>query len=153
MIVRPFFGRPQSDDANQDVFVLMPFEDELRPVYDDHIAKVAGGMGLTVARADDFAATSAVMQQVWSGICNCRLIIADCTRRNANVFYEIGVAHTIGKPVILITQNRAHIPFDIGHIRYIHYEFTPRGMTKFEAKLASAIQTVVKVESGRPHDA
>jgi hypothetical protein len=43
------------------------------------------------------------------------------TGRNPNVFYEIGIAHTLGREVILITQNAEDIPFDLRHLRYVRY--------------------------------
>ena len=48
------------------------------------------------------------------------------------VFYEIGIAHTIGKPMILITQNQEDIPSDLRHIRYIQYAYTKAGLMKLE---------------------
>jgi len=47
--------------------------------------------------------------------------LCDCTGRNPNVFYEAGIAHTLGREVILITQNEQDIPFDLRHRRYIRY--------------------------------
>jgi hypothetical protein len=41
------------------------------------------------------------MWDVWNSIYSSSIIIADCTGRNPNVFYELGIAHTLGKPVIL----------------------------------------------------
>ena len=62
-----------------------------------------------------------------------RAVIADCTTRNPNVFYEIGMAQTVGKPVLLITQDESDVPFDLRHLRYIKYAYTPPGMAAFEA--------------------
>jgi hypothetical protein len=62
-------------------------------------------IAITVKRVDDFFTAHHVMADVWRGIWGARAILADCTGRNPNVFYEIGVAHTIGRPVVLITQN------------------------------------------------
>jgi hypothetical protein len=80
------------------------------------------------------------MSEIWSAICKARLVIADCTGRNPNVFYEIGVAHTMGIPVILLTQRMEDVPFDLRHIRFIKYEFTPRGMQKFEKELSATLR-------------
>lgn len=47
----------------------------------------------------------------------------------------------------MITENEADIPFDLRHLRYVKYEFTPRGMSKFEAELiekVSALSTRIK---------
>jgi len=72
------------------------------------------------------------------------VIVADCTGKNPNVFYELGIAHTLGKPVIIITQSARRYPFDIKHIRYIQYEYTPGGLKSFEKKLAEFLREATK---------
>jgi hypothetical protein len=140
LVVSPQFGAPDKLAKPIDVFVLMPFTEKLRPVWEDHIKKVVEAMGLTVKRADDFFTAHSIMADVWDAICGTRVIIADCTGRNPNVFYEIGVAHTIGKPVILTTQSADDVPFDLRHLRYIEYEYTPPGMGRFEATLTETLR-------------
>jgi len=145
MFVQPLFERPNFQSHKFfDLFVLMSFSADLKEVYEDHIKNVATSLELKLARADDFFSASAVMNDVWTAICKSRLIIGDCTGRNPNVFYEIGLAHTVGKPVILITQNTEDVPFDLRHIRYIPYEYTPHGMKKFEVDLANTIKTELR---------
>lgn len=139
--VNPFFGPPVPIDPPPDIFVMMPFDPELRPIYDNHILKVAKSINLRAMRGDDFFTTNHVMSDVWRGIYFARVVIADCTRRNPNVFYEIGVAHTLGKPVVLITQRPNDVPFDLRHIRFIPYKYTPPGMTEFESQLTSTLKT------------
>lgn len=117
------------------VFVIMPFADLFTPVYEDHIKALCDRIGYTCLRADLIDGANIVMNDIWSLINNSSIIICDCTGKNPNVFYELGIAHTIGKNVICITQNSEDIPFDIKHIRYIKYDFTPRGMKQFEQKL------------------
>jgi hypothetical protein len=68
-------------------------------------------------------------------------LIADCTGRNPNVFYEIGIAHTVGRKVILISQHADDMPFDLAHIRRIAYEYTPRGMAAFEETLRKTLES------------
>ncbi len=152
VFVTPFFGQPPESDQPSDVFVLMPFSEHLRPVYQDHIANVAKELGVSVKRADDVFGTGHVMADVWSGIWGARAIIADCTGRNPNVFYEIGVAHTVGRPVILITQEREDVPFDLRAIRYLQYEFTPRGMVDFERRLRETLRAVLSPVSLNLYD-
>ena len=79
------------------------------------------------------------MQEIWSAIAQATILIADCTNKNPNVFYEIGLVHALGKPVILITKNKEDVPFDLRHRRYIEYTLTPRGMERFEEILTSTI--------------
>ena len=122
----------------------MPFAAEFRPVYDDHLKAVATRLGVSIERADDFFAAGSVVLDVWNAIAHARLLIADCTGRNPNVFYELGVAHTLGKPVVLIAQNVDDMPFDVRHMRTIAYEFTPRGMQSFETVLEKTLATELK---------
>lgn len=141
MIITPSFGAPNKSLKTSDIFVLMPFTPELKSVYEDHIRDVAESLGLTIARADEILTTRAVMSDVWTSIYSARVIIADCTGRNPNVFYEIGMAHVLGKPVILMTQDANDVPFDISHLRRIPYEYSPGGMKRFEKRLEELLKT------------
>jgi hypothetical protein len=128
-----------------DVFVLMPFKTDLLPVYQDHIKPTCTKLKLTVRRGHDFFTADSVIHDIWNAIANARLIVADCTDRNPNVFYEIGVAHTIGKETILITQKSEDVPFDLRHLRYIPYQLTPRGMKQFEEAFEETIRNVLDI--------
>jgi hypothetical protein len=93
----------------------MPLCIELKPVFDDHIKPVCERLSRSVSRADDFSNAQAIMADVWGAIKNAKVIIADCTGRNPNVFYEMGIAHTLGKQVLL-SQKTEDFPFDVRHI-------------------------------------
>ena len=142
LVVQPYFGPHDETRTVPDVFVLMSFDPGLKPIYLDHISRVVKDCKLTVGRADDFFTAHSIMQDVWTAILRSRALIADCTGRNANVFYEIGVAHTIGKPVILITQNAEDVPFDLRSIRFIQYTYTPPGMKEFRTALRATLADV-----------
>jgi hypothetical protein len=145
VITTPVFGVPVAPGLKAEVLTLMPFAEELKPVYEDHIKKVVKQLGLTVARADDFFAASAVISDIWNSIYAAKVIIADCTGRNPNVFYEIGIAHTLGKSVVLVARSAEDIPFDVQHLRALIYEYTPRGMEQFETKLQATIQHEISI--------
>jgi hypothetical protein len=145
-ILHPLFGPaepPRPGAQGLDIFVLMPFTAELKTVFDDHIRKTAMQLNLTIQKADDMLGSRDIMHDIWQNICNSRLVIADCTGRNPNVFYEIGVAHCVGTPVLLITQRPDDVPFDLRAIRYLSYEYTPRGMAAFESALATSIESMI----------
>jgi hypothetical protein len=149
IVVQPYIGPPDKLAKPDDLFVVMPFRDDLKPVWEDHIKNVAKSLGLTVMRADDFFTAHSVMSDVWNAIYGARAIIADCTGRNPNVFYEIGIAHVIGKPVVLIAQNSDDVPFDLRHLRYILYKHTTLGMQQFEQKLAQTLKTELSLSPAR----
>jgi hypothetical protein len=125
-----------------DAFILMPFDPVMHPVYMKHIRPVTSEMGLRVARADDFFTTGSIMTDIWSAINRAEFIIADCTGRNPNVFYEIGLAHARAKDTILLTQTIDDVPFDLRHLRVIVYDLTPQGRWKLEENLMKTIATL-----------
>lgn len=129
MVVAPLWDPPQAKEG-ADVFVMMPFDNKLQRIYKNHIRLAAKKLHLSIERADEQSLSGAIMKDVWKSIVTCRVVIADCTERNPNVFYEIGIAHTLGKPVILLTQEKTDIPFDIRHMRYIPYKPTKRGLAR-----------------------
>lgn len=72
-------------------------------------------------RADDLYGHD-VMEDIWEMIMRSEYVITDITGRNANGFYELGIAHALGKKVILLTQSTKDIPFDLHRYRHITYE-------------------------------
>ena len=51
-----------------------------------------------------------------------KVLVAELTSRNPNVYYELGIAHALQKPVVLISSNEEDVPFDVRHIRVIYYD-------------------------------
>ena len=104
------------------VFVLMPFDPEFDSIYDGVIKRGLELAGLSVKRADDIQNQRNILRDVFDGIVNSDLIVADLTNLNPNVFYELAIAHAVRKPVILITQNMDEVPFDLKLYRLIEYD-------------------------------
>lgn len=126
-------------------FVLMPFNPSLEPIYEDHIRNVIEQKcGMKCLRADEITSNREIIEDIWESICKAIIIIADLTNRNPNVFYEVGICHTVGKDVILITQSLDDVPFDLGHIRVIHYQCTPTGYKEFEGKLHETVKAILR---------
>jgi hypothetical protein len=142
----PVFGPPKDAGQWSQVFVLMPFGKNLehsREIFDNHIFKTADRLGLSCKRGDDFYTNESIINEIWSAIYHARVCIADCTGRNPNVFYEIGIAHTLGRECILISQE--DVPFDLEHIRRIPYEYTPHGMAKLEEVLERTLKNILNL--------
>ena len=124
------------------VSVMMPFDSEFDAVYSS-IRSTTNDAGLECKRADDFWEEPAIIQDIISLIDRARIVICDCTGRNPNVFYEAGIAHTLGREVILITQNKHDIPFDLRHLRYVPYLNNAEGREKLTNELLARIATVL----------
>lgn len=116
------------------VSAMMPFHPSFDAVYAT-LQQAAQAAGLRCRRADDIWENPAVIQDVVSLIDRSSIVICDCTGRNPNVFYEIGIAHTLGREVILITQSDADIPFDLRHLRFVPYLNNNEGLGALAARL------------------
>lgn len=138
LLVSPFFGKPTGQPSSN-VFVIMPFNQQNNEVYQDFIKGVCEKRGLGCCRSDDTLSSTNIINDIWELINNSELIIADCTGKNPNVFYELGIAHTLGKKVLMVTTDIEDIPFDIRHLRLLKYKFTPRGMDKFKEDLSATL--------------
>lgn len=141
--IDPIFSGREFVLNEQMVFVLSPFRDPFDIIYEDHLKPSVESRGLQCTRADDIYDNRPIMEDIWQRINEAGLVIAELTGRNANVFYETGVAHTVGKEVVLITQSMEDVPFDLRHLRCIVYEYTPRSMTVFEENLKNTISTIL----------
>ena len=87
--------------ADDSCFVVMSFAPPIggyfQTIYEPAIKKA----GLRAVRADaDIFGTGKIMDQIWSGINAAKVLVAELTTRNPNVFYELGLAHAKEKPVV-----------------------------------------------------
>jgi hypothetical protein len=121
------------------VSVMMPFEKDFDETF-NMVEACAQWCGLECKRASDIWEHSVVIQDIFSLIYRSYIVVCDFTSRNANVFYEAGIAHTLGKHVIPITQSPDDIPFDLKHHRYLHYLNNKEGRNKFGADLTKRFE-------------
>lgn len=131
--------RSQEDDL---MSVMMPFGAEFAPVY-KALQKAAKAVGLQCRRADDIWVHHQVIQDIVDLIVKAKVIVCDCSGRNPNVFYEIGIAHSFGKDVILITRSADDIPFDLRHLRYLTYLSNKEGLEDLAEAVQGRLQTLI----------
>jgi hypothetical protein len=135
----PVFGYvPDSTDTHL-CFVLMPFKEVWSRATWGTIRSALAHYGVTCRRADDFHG-QIIIEDIWKAINDASLIIADVTRRNANVFYELGIAHTLGKDVLLLTQSTGDIPFDTNRFRHIVYRRSKKGFDALKTAIVASLQ-------------
>jgi hypothetical protein len=146
----PFRVREVASTPNL-VFVLMPFTlDWSDRVWRRHIRKAVCGVvanpALVCIRADDLSGQD-VMVDIYENILKASVIIADITSRNPNVFYELGIAHALGKRVVLVTQDVQDIPFDLLRFRHIVYQDNSEGCEKLEKELQRYLENCLGLET------
>lgn len=103
------------------IFVLMPFDKVFSDIYQFGIKGAAEDIGAYAERLDDQIFTDGILDRIFNQINRADVIVADMTGRNANVFYEVGYAHALGKIVLLLTQDAEDIPFDLKHRQHVVY--------------------------------
>lgn len=120
------------------VFVLTPFSKEMRGTY--HIIKnVCMESNLTCSRGDEELVSGEILNHIVKKIANSRVVIANLDGRNPNVFYELGIAHALNKPTILISKSIDHVPFDVKSKSIILYENSNDLIKKLQAALLKTI--------------
>ena len=72
-------------------------------------------------RGDDLFTPTDILIDIWHGLNDADFVVADITGRNPNVLYELGIAHALAKPVLIISRNAADIPIDLSTRRVILY--------------------------------
>lgn len=119
--------------------VMMPFGREFDPTH-DAIKRACSANALRCLRGDDIWEESTIVQDIFNLVFRAQVVIVDFTGKNPNVMYETGIAHTLGKHVIPITQSLADVPFDMTHHRALKYLPNAEGMVALERGLASKLK-------------
>jgi hypothetical protein len=123
------------------VAVMMPFSNDFDVVYET-IEQAATDAGLKCSRADDIWDHDHVMGDVLSLIWRSSIVIADLTGKNTNVFYETGLAHSLPRRTVLLTQNPSDVPFDLRSIRYLAYGLGTSERAMLRKQLAERLTTL-----------
>jgi hypothetical protein len=145
MVVSQAFPTIKYDVDPTLVFVLMPFNEKWSEDSLLMIKQAAEALPLNIQRADDIFAPGDIINDVWEMINYAGLIVADITTHNANVFYELGLAHTIGKKVILIRQHEGEKPpFDLAFWRTFEYGLMPKDAEIFKNTLRNIFDNYLK---------
>jgi hypothetical protein len=133
--------------ATDTCFVMMPFSEPIGGYYDILYKPAIEKSKLKPDRADsDIYGTGKIIDQIWKGINSARVLLAELTGRNANVLYELGLAHALHKPVVLICAkaNEEDVPFDLRHVRAVYYDkddpfWGPKLIEKIAEKILSVL--------------
>ena len=140
------FNIPTCEMDPQLVALMMPFDEGFNQVC-KAIKSAAKSLSLNCERADDIYENSVLVQDIFTLIFKASIIVCDCSGKNPNVLYETGIAHLLGRNVILIAQHLDDIPFDLRHHRIITYLKNGEGLRALKKALADRMKTLMgKVE-------
>jgi len=117
---------------------MMPFDARFDNVYAT-LQQAVAEAGMRCLRADDIWVNNHIIDDVINLIWRARVVIADLSSRNPNVFYETGIAHTLGREVIPIAQSIEDVPFDLGAIRSQTYLNNGEGLERLKAQVVERL--------------
>lgn len=150
--------KSQHSEEEPICFVISPIGKEGTDIYDkfkemlDYILKPAienSGYKLRVIRADDIERAGSLIKDILEYVVNSFVVVADLTDQNANVFYELGVRHSLSSRTILIARSVEDIPSDLRDYRTIIYDTTAKGAALFKKRLSSYLKEIYD-EPNRP---
>lgn len=125
-------------------FVMSPFGGWYDSYYSDVYCPAIEAAGLEPCRADDLYRPSAIVQDIWAYVKSARVMLADMTDKNPNVFYELGLAHALDKPVVLLSQTIEDVPFDLRALRVLTYETAdPAWADTLRTSITAALKEVL----------
>jgi hypothetical protein len=132
---------PTAAPRKKRVFTVMPFSREFDDVFFLGIQDIGQCLGLVVERADLVEHSGEILDVILERIRTADVVVADITTANANVHYEVGVAHANHVPTILIMHTGGEIPFDLRGFNVILYE----NITRLREALARRLRAVLKL--------
>lgn len=144
MYPKTFFANRRDGATPGTCFVIMPFAKKFTPTFKAIQRAVEGKHGFTCTRTDELRGGGHIIEDILNGIASSELIVADVTGRNANVYYELGIAH-MSKPVekvILLSQAVNEIPFDLRQFRHVVYKPGTAGLNVLSRALSEAVTAV-----------
>lgn len=145
MVIAPSFPIPDYEIDPNMVFIVMPFTESWSEDFYFIIKQAAEESGMFAVRSDDIFSQEIVMNDIWALINKAGLIIVDITKHNANVFYELGISHTLGKKVVLLRQDGGeNAPFDISYWRYFNYALSPLKAKELKSTLEKIFSSHLK---------
>jgi hypothetical protein len=135
-----------ADIERPTAFIVMQFSSPYNEVYSDVIKHMCEECRIDAVRADEIYGPGIIIKDVIDRIAKSQVVIADISPTNPNVYFEVGYALALGKPIILLAQRRppdAPLPFDLSAFRVLFYEDSIGGKLKLEAGLSQHLKQIL----------
>jgi hypothetical protein len=128
------------------IFIIMPFAEPFDTLYHEVISPVASQLGFEIIRVDEIPGPGIILDDIQQQIEQAHAVVAEISTRNPNVFYELGYAHALKKPAILLVRREegSKMPFDVRGYRAIFYDDTIGGKQAVERSLRQHLRAILK---------
>ena len=119
---------------------------EYEALFKEVIEPVCKSEGLYAYRADYTYLPGLIIDDIKKQIAEARVIIAEITPQNPNVYYEVGYADALNKPLILISDRKEGLkPFDVRAYRTIFYDNSIGGKAQVESDLRTYLRSIMNI--------
>lgn len=144
MYPKTFFENHRTEPTAGTCFVIMPFAKAFTPTFKAIQRSIEKDLGFQCTRTDELLGGGHIVEDILRGIASSELVVADVTGKNANVYYELGIAHMSKsmEKVILLSQSADEIPFDLRQFRHIIYKPGTAGLNAMSRTLAQAVSAI-----------
>ena len=121
------------------IFVIMPFTEQMIDVFIFGIRWAANELHFVAERADDLEHNGEIISEIRTAIEKSDAVVADTSGANPNVCYEVGYAHALGMPTVLICRKGEKLPFDLQGTNHLMYENIVNLREPLKAKIESTL--------------
>lgn len=153
MNINPVFKATNLSIDENLIFCALAFNEVRLEIFNDVLKpKIEERFGMNVIKAGEiYGPNLNIMETIWTYINQARIVIVDISDKNPNVFYELGICHTLGKQVIMICDQESldkdysgKLPFDLSSINTIFYKNAGNGMERLVNEISLNIQSVLE---------
>lgn len=140
---RATFNNYRVSSSRPKAFVAMQFSEPYNEVYRDAVEPLVKETGFEPLRVDDVYGLGIIINDIINNLSEASIVLAEISEKNANVYYELGLAHALGKPTLLMAIKGTSLPFDVGPHRCIFYENTIAGRSKLQESLKHSLMSLL----------
>jgi hypothetical protein len=139
MTLRPIFEGRDFTVQPRTCLVVMPLEAYWSDSLWMHLQQTMRSVGWESYRAGALYAQD-ILDDTWQGLNEVEVVLFDLTYKHPDVFYKIGIAHTLGKRIILITQHARDLPPDFQRFTYIVYDNNIHGLQRLSERVIDLLK-------------
>jgi hypothetical protein len=147
-------GASEASTRRRSCFVISPIgahDSETRrhadTVFKYIIQPATEECGILAYRSDHLHDPGRISKEMYDRIFNDDLCIALLTGRNPNVYYELAIAQSAARPVILLLQRDEEVVFDIKDFRFVSYDFLPERLIDERLYARELVQHIRAIEN------
>lgn len=111
---------------------------------------ISNRLHLQIFQADYFNIEEQIVPQLIETIKKSDVVIADISNESPNIYYEVGIAHSAGKPVILVSQTNNFNRFSLLSYRFYNYDIDSKGIKNLSFRLEQLLSDSSELDKLKP---